>query len=428
MIEQCKKFGKTWAKYDGVTPCIVTIDPEVIKQITVKQFENFTDTFDLELPDNQLTLDVSRGDTWRALRKLLSPTFTTGKMKGMLEPMDKLADRTMEYLSERAKTEKKIDVKPVIQGFALDTISKCAFGMDTNAYKGEDTEFATVAKDVFEQFRITGWIAAIIWNIMSHFPFLIKYVSIWPASAQKLRQMTHDTIEARIKQKIYLGDFIDRLKQFKTELEPPITADMIDAQGIVFLSAGFETTANTLGSMVYLLAKNPKVQDQLLDEINNICDTAEHINHETIKDMHLLEAAIMETLRLRPPVTEHDRVCTKDCEVKGIKIPKGTRIQMPILPAHLDEEFFPEPESFKPERFLKENADQIQEFTWRPFGSGNRVCIGQRFSMTEMKIFCAKFISRFRIVNIPKTKIEFEKGDLFFTMYNEVIVQLEERV
>ena len=52
MIEQFKKFGKTWAKYDGVSPTIVTIDPEMIKQITVKQFDNFTETFDMELPDN----------------------------------------------------------------------------------------------------------------------------------------------------------------------------------------------------------------------------------------------------------------------------------------------------------------------------------------------------------------------------------------
>ena len=94
--------------------------------------------------------------------------------------------------------------------------------------------------------------------------------------------------------------------------------------------------------------------------------------------MHLLEAAIKETLRLRPPFTRHDRVCINDCEVNGIKIPKNTRIQMPIVPSHLDEEFFPEPKSFKPERFLKENANQIMDFTWRPFGSGNRVCIGQR--------------------------------------------------
>ena len=427
MIDQFKKFGRTWARYNGIIPCIVTIDPEFIKQVTVKQFENFTDVVEWDLPDNQVTLDNSGGATWRALRKLLSPTFTSGKMKGMLEPMDQLAERTVEYLAEKSKKEKKIDVKPVIQGFALDTISKCAFGMDTNSYKGEDTEFAVIAKDVFEQLRASGWAVTIFFNLMTHFPIIIKYLHFWPASAQKIRQMTHDNIEARIKQNIDLGDFIDRLKQSKANIEPPVTEPMIDAQGMVFLTAGFETTANTLGSAVYLLAKNPEVQDKVLEEVKSICDSSELINHENIKDMHYLEATIMETLRMRPPVTEHDRVCTKDCEVKGIKISKGTQIQMPNLPAHMDEEFFPEPNMFRPERFLKENAEQVQEFTWRPFGSGNRVCIGQRFAMTEMKIFLAKFISKFQIVEVPETKIVPHCGDLFVPFYEKMIVELEVR-
>ena len=193
------------------------------------------------------------------------------------------------------------------------------------------------------------------------------------------------------------------------------------------MTAGFETTANTLGSAVYLLAKNPEVQEKVLEEVNSVCDSSELINHENIKDMHYLEATIMETLRMRPPVTEHDRVCTKDCEVQGIKIPKGTQIQMPNLPAHMDEEFFPEPKLFKPERFLKENAEHVQEFTWRPFGSGNRVCIGQRFAMTEMKIFLAKFISKFKIIEVPETKIVPHCGDLFIPFYDKMIVQLEAR-
>ena len=102
-LKQCKKLGRTWAYYNGQRPTIVTVDPEFIKQVTVKQFENFTDTFDLPpgIPDNQKTLDLAMGDDWRALRKILSPTFTTGKLKGMLEPMDELADRTIEYLAEQ---------------------------------------------------------------------------------------------------------------------------------------------------------------------------------------------------------------------------------------------------------------------------------------------------------------------------------------
>ena len=385
-------------------------------------------TFEIpsDSPD-QMTLDLATGDVWRSLRKILSPTFTSGKMKGMLEPMESIADRTINHISQQIKTQSNIDVKPIIQGFTLDTISKIGFGIDTNAYKGEDSDFAKTAADVFNSFRATTWAGTIFFNLFSHLPFLLSYMPIWPESAFKIRQMTHDIIEDRNKKNIDIGDFIDRLKQAKKNLELPLTDSMMDAQGMIFLTAGYETTASTLGAMVYELAKNPDVQVRLLEEISSICESSEKINHENIKDMHLLEAAIEETLRIRPPVTEHDRVCDKDCEVNGIKIPKGTKIQMYNLASHYNEEFFPEPHLFKLERFLKENSDQIIEYTWRPFGGGNRVCIGQRFAIMEMKLFMAKFITRFKIIAIPETKMKYSKGDLFMRMYPDMTVQLEER-
>ena len=88
-----------------------------------------------------------------------------------------------------------------------------------------------------------------------------------------------------------------------------------------------------------------------------------------------------------------------------MKIKKGVRIQMP----HHDPEFFPEPEKFKPERFLKGNADDIIPHTWRPFGSGNRVCIGQRFAMMEMKIIIAKLLSKFKLTLTEKSGLEEQK-------------------
>ena len=69
---------------------------------------------------------------------------------------------------------------------------------------------------------------------------------------------------------------------FIQHLVPPITSGMLDAQGMVFLIAGYETTANTLQSAVYLLAKNPDVQNQLYEEVVNICESSSKINHETI--------------------------------------------------------------------------------------------------------------------------------------------------
>ncbi len=79
--EQFKKMGKTWAKYDGIHPAIFTIDPDFIKEVLIKQFDNFTDAFDFNVAQDQETLDIATGEKWRQLRKMMSPTFTSGKLK-----------------------------------------------------------------------------------------------------------------------------------------------------------------------------------------------------------------------------------------------------------------------------------------------------------------------------------------------------------
>ena len=100
---------------------------------------------------------------------------------------------------------------------------------------------------------------------------------------------------------------------------------------------------------------------------------------------------------------------------------------MPTTAAHHDPEFFPEPERFKPERFLKENADNIIPYTWRPFGSGNRVCIGQRFAMMEMKIIIAKLLSKFKLTLTEKSGLEEQMGTFALFQYNTSYAKLELR-
>jgi len=97
---------------------------------------------------------------------------------------------------------------------------------------------------------------------------------------------------------------------------------------VVFFLAGYETTANTLSSTVYHLAKNPQIQEELFEEL----DQADgELDQETINDLVYLDAVISEDLRMSPPVTIHDRICVKDCQVSpDLFIKKGTRIDLPI--------------------------------------------------------------------------------------------------
>jgi cytochrome P450 len=101
-----------------------------------------------------------------------------------------------------------------------------------------------------------------------------------------------------------------------TEFHQGLNDDIITAQGIIFFVAGFETTANTMSTLCYSLAKWPEVQDRVYKEVNDVMDRHNgKINHETIEEMEYLEATINENLRLHSPVVVHLRVCNKDTEV-----------------------------------------------------------------------------------------------------------------
>ena len=106
---------------------------------------------------------------------------------------------------------------------------------------------------------------------------------------------------------------------------------------------------------------------------------------------------------------------------------KGTRITMPAWTSHHNEEFFPEPEKFWPERFMKENANSIIPFTFRPFGGGNRICIAQRFALNEIKLCMARLLHKFRLEPTTETKLEFAKGSFFLLNFKDIKIKFVPR-
>ena len=76
-----------------------------------------------------------------------------------------------------------------------------------------------------------------------------------------------------------------------------------------------------------------------------------------------------------------------------------------VYAIHHNEEYYPSPDKFKPERFLPENRDQIKPFTYLPFGSGPRNCVGMRFALLEAKLALAKIITKYKFVKSKNTQV-----------------------
>ena len=156
-----------------------------------------------------------RGDTWRALRKMMSPTFTSGRLKSMMTPIENLADSTLEFIAQKAKGNPEIDLKPMMQYFSIDVICKVAFGLDTKCRTEEDPDMHKLFTSIMEDFKFDTYPKATIWAILSHFPELLSKLGFWPASMLKMRTMTKDIMTEREQKNIKIGDFVDRLMEYK---------------------------------------------------------------------------------------------------------------------------------------------------------------------------------------------------------------------
>jgi cytochrome P450 len=147
---------------------------------------------------------------------------------------------------------------------------------------------------------------------------------------------------------------------------------------VTILAAGHETTATGLAWAMERLLRSPRVLATLRDSI-------------AAGEDDYLDATIKETLRARPVIVDVARKLTAPLAIGGYELPAGTFVMAAIAALHYREDLFPEPQEFRPERFLEGRADN---YAWIPFGGGVRRCIGASFAEYEMRVVLRAILER----------------------------------
>ena len=181
--------------------------------------------------------------------------------------------------------------------------------------------------------------------------------------------------------------------------------DAIRQGALLFFIGGFDTTALTLSTVAYYLALYPEIQDRARAEADSI-EKEDDVDYEDIQKLEYIEAVAMESMRMSPVGFQTERVCTKDYTLStGLHLPKGTRVQFLTAGLHRDPKYYSDPDKFDPERFNKENRNDVNPYTYLPFGTGPRNCIGMRFAMMEVKVAIFHLLRSFKLEPSSKTPI-----------------------
>jgi cytochrome P450 len=308
-------------------------------------------------------------------RKLLLPSFHGERMRFYGNTMADITQRTMAAWREG----EAFSLHKHTQEITLQVILRTVFGADSSSLD----ELSARIKQLMSRND----------KPMSLLPLL--YLSNHPEDQNKVpwrwllarRERTDELLYELIRRARRSGsaqdgrkDVLATLLNARDEQGEGLSDTDLRDELMTALAAGHETTATSLAWAVERLLANPKSYDSARDEVRALGPDPDP---ERLTALPYLDALIKEVLRMRPVVPLVGRVLMKPYKLAGYDLPIGTSVGACIYLAQRNPEVYPEPDAFRPERFLGVSPDSS---AWFPFGGGLRRCIGASFAQYEMKI------------------------------------------
>lgn len=462
--EWVRKYGKIYGTYIGLSPRLVIADPEVVLQISVKDFDKFQNHNLTEFSNKyqKSFLFFLKDDHWKKVRSLMSPTFTSGKIKRMFKLLDGCADDLAACFKEQLPVGQDsaiVNLKDTYNLFTMDAITTCCYGLKLERDGSTNLKTAATRNDFvraamkFFDFNLPRILLAV--SIPKPILRLIDFKLAPDSVVQPLADRVTRLIEVRRKSTKKFDDYLQLLIDARIDAEMEL--DELDQQenhhagltheslredqskmvsqvknrvgtqrtngndivlddmevlsgGIFLLAVGLETTGTLLTHCSFALAFHQDIQQRLYEELRAIGEYNEDkskftFNYDTLTSCKYLDAVISETLRLLSPVLQIDRVANAEARIEkyNIDIKQGDIINFAFHAIMNDPDYWEKPELFNPDRFMPENKDKIVPGAYCPFGLGPRHCIGMRFSLTESKLALAKIMMNYRFDPAPGT-------------------------
>lgn len=337
---------------------------------------------------------TTEGPDWQRQRRILAPGFSPKRVAGYMALMQAaIADSVADVLPAALGQSDIVDADALTTRITMDVILRTLFSKATT--QAEACRMSTAVRALTQQSM-----REVYWAFIP--PDWLPY----PGRASKrqhlqtLRQLIDAQILARRSEPgdaPVRSDVLDMMLAARDEQTSGTSGRLSDQEihdnCFLLFGAGFDTASSAMTWWLGLMASHPEVADRVREEIAAVESGLSAL--EQIARLPLLNATIKEAMRLYPPSTAlFTRVAQREVQIGETTVPKGTLAAIPIWQLHHDPRSFPEPEAFRPERFLP-GAAAIPRSAFLPFGAGPHFCLGQHFAYVEMALIAASLISQF---------------------------------
>lgn len=337
-------------------------------------------------------LITSEGELWKRQRKLAAQPFAPKRLVSYEKPMVEAAERA--FAGYRHGETR--DFHAAMMTLTLEIVSQTMLGVST----GEQSERISAALehslDYFEE-RLYSWGRLLPPSFPT--PKQRRFVR----AKRELDQIVRSIIERCRREDGSADHLLARLVRARTDDQQGMSDQLLLDEAVTMMLAGHETTALALTFAVYLLSSNPAVAARLQAEVDELLgDRA--VTAQDLEHLPYLDAVVRETLRIYPPAYAFARELVSPIELGGYSLPVGSHVIISPYGVHRNPALFSEPEQFRPERWLSNQA--LPRFAYLPFGGGHRVCIGNHFAQLEAGLLLATMVQRLELSVIPGFKLE----------------------
>ncbi len=363
--------------------------PDHIQQVLQSNFANYRKGRDyrilrLSLGDGLLN---SEGARWQRQRKMTQPAFQSQQVASFMRIMAAHTAAMLERWEGFAAEGRVFDVVPELMALTLSIVSQALFTANLESDTAAIQEMLAVGRE----YSVNR-----AWSVV---PVPLALPTKRNRQYRKSIGDFHAIIDRLVAERRRAAsrppDLLTMLMEARDEAGEPMSNRQLRDEIATLMTAGHETTTLVLAWTCLLIATRPEIMEQMAVEAAGLNGNA--AAYEDLSKFKYMRNVIEEVMRLYPPVWVLSRTAKKADSIGGYRIAAGSEILIFPYITHRHPKWWPEPESFRPERFAPENSASRPRYAYLPFGAGPRTCVGLNFAVTEILVVLALLLQRFRV-------------------------------
>lgn len=395
-----QRFGGIAGFHVAGLPVIVINHPEGVKHVLLDEHRRYSKETLQYKALSTITgrgLLTNDGESWLRQRRLAQPAFSRQRLAHLDEIVIPATEVMLEQWEPMAQSGQLVDIDAEMMRLTLQIVGKALFSIDLSRDAADLTRATLTALDTII-YRAR--------NVFSPPAFIPTPRNL--KFHRALKALNHAVAEMVTSRRNTGQPGDDLLGMFLQARDEETGASMSDQQVrdevMTMLIAGHETVASALTWTWYLLSCHPEEGIRAHDEVNRVLGK----RPPRVSDLERLPSVgriFSEALRLYPPAWVISRKAREEDEILGFSIPKNALVVISPYVVHRQAEFWPEPEQFRPGRFL---SGPTHRFAYIPFGAGPRLCIGYQFATLEAQLIIARVLQRYALESVHPQAIRMD--------------------